>query len=246
VDGLLVRSAGSETDGLVLASSLGGPGGVGLVAVEVSVGGHPVELAEKAAVADQVLGGRLILVLRGDDEGSLIETAHVVSAAVRARPFAAGGRRWPTPALLEANTVSWTAIRVTPTPHQMRLPVFVSGAAGRTAALELAVPYFADATDDTEALAQHWEQMTSRYGAAAWHLTRGGIRPFTGTDTASSMNLVRDRQRWGAELVFLQPVEKTSWTGDTVSALASRLKPRLALNELPTGLDEFWEQTLTD
>ncbi|MCZ4551411.1 LLM class flavin-dependent oxidoreductase [Gordonia rubripertincta] len=245
VDGVCLRDDGRQLDGFVHAASLAGRDRVGLVAVEIPVGGHPLHIAEKAAVADQVLGGRLIVILRGDDTASLIEAATIVSAASRARPFSTTGGRWPTPALLEANTgVSWTSVRVTPSPHQLRLPLFVGGSAGRAASIQTAIPYFADVEDSSESLRSHWDQMEARYGQGAHNMTRAGVRPMAQSHASPAMELTRDRQDWGAELVFLQPDDSTEWTSKSITDVAVRLKPRVALDDLPEGLSEFWDATV--
>ncbi|WP_437427039.1 hypothetical protein [Williamsia muralis] len=243
VAGILIREGEHPVDGLVLAASLASRQRVGFVAVEVSVGGHPIHLAEKAAVADQVLSGRLVLILRGDDSDVLAETAGIVTAAARARPVATTNGRWPTPALLEANSgVSWTTVRVTPTPHQLRLPVFVSGPGGQAAALQTAIPYFADVEDRSEGLRVHWEEMRARFGTAADNLTRGAIRSLTGFDNSAASTLRSDRQVWGAELVFMQS-DDAEWTPGTIRDLATRLEPRMALDELPVGLTNYWDES---
>lgn len=244
VDGVLIRQGSTELDGFVIAASLSGHGGVGLVVVEIEVGGHPIHLAEKAAVADQVLAGRLAVILRGSDRETLIESANTVSSALRARPFSTGRGRWPSPASIETNDVSWSAIRVTPTPSQLRLPIFVGGPAGRDAALAAGIPYFADVEDSAGVLGEHWDQMTSRYGMAADQMTRAGIRHTNGFDESSAQALVHDRGHWGTELVFLQREATAPWDRASVADLASRLKPRVSLDDLPAGLERFWDATI--
>lgn len=92
------------------------------VVVEVQAGTHPIGLAEELAVADQALGGRVTGVLRGEDPGLVEETLAVLRAALSGRPFRHRGERWTLPAAPEQR------VRVTPSPAQLRLPLWLRGA----------------------------------------------------------------------------------------------------------------------
>ena len=125
---------------VVAAGAAAATRGVRLLAC-VDAGPHPVTLAEEAIVADLVSGGRLVLVVRSEDENLLTETIDVVRLALRPRPFRHDGHRWRIPARLPEHNVRGTLLRVTPAPAQLELPVWVTGPAGEVVARKLGVTH---------------------------------------------------------------------------------------------------------
>jgi hypothetical protein len=93
-----------------------------------------VVIAERAAVCDLLLGGRLVVALsveagRPDAGERLAETAAIIRLAHRARPFRFDGHHWQVPGDLPGNEDRPKMVRVTPTPAQLRVPLLgVDGA----------------------------------------------------------------------------------------------------------------------
>ena len=134
IDAMLLRASDSDSDSLLLAATLAArTSWLRVVAeVEVSTRLHPLHLAERIAVADQCLGGRLIVVLRrstGDHDATLLtETLAVLQLALTSRPFSFEGSHWTIPAQLEANSdAAWSQITVTPAPAQFDFPIWLAG-----------------------------------------------------------------------------------------------------------------------
>jgi len=128
LDAVLVEAEPGR-DALMVASSLAARTRTLRVAAEVAVGQHPVHLAERVAVADQCLAGRLVLVLRSDAAcgAELGETREILSLALSSRPFRYSGQRWTVPARLPENDgAGWSHVRVTPSPAQFILPIWTS------------------------------------------------------------------------------------------------------------------------
>ncbi|CAN5211343.1 hypothetical protein BH09ACT6_BH09ACT6_05710 [soil metagenome] len=244
VDGVLLdESAG--LDPFVSAAALVCVASHAFIAVEIGVGMHPVHLAEKAAVADQILGGRLMLILRGENATDLVEAASILADASRSRPFSSAGGRWPVPARRHENAdARWTQIRVTPSPAQLSLPLFVSGAAGRDAALELGLPYFSDADESADELTAFWGELQARHGVIASRLLRAGRRPNPGDLADIDRGLEQDRLGWGLEFAFLTAASGEPWNVAAVETIADAVRPRVQLAALPAGTTDFWNATI--
>lgn len=231
---------------LVGASALAADTELIRVAAEVNAGAHPVYLAEEAIVADLTLGGRCTLVVRTDDEDLLTETVDVLLAAVAARPFRHEGRRWRIPANLPENTVNVEhAVRVTPAPAQLELPIWVSGTAAPPIAERYGLPYV-----DTDAVAapDTWRRVSTRLGACAARLRRPAIRAVE-TDTAGQFDadalvdaLRREQQSWGLDVLIVRLPDTLSLGGrvTAIRDLAAKVRPRVQLDRLPPGLEDFW------
>lgn len=233
---------------LVGAAALAGSTDVIRIAAEVAAGPHPIYLAEEAIVADLSLGGRCTLVVRADDEDLLTETVDVLLAAVAARPFRHEGKRWRIPANLPENTVNIEhAVRVTPAPAQLELPIWVSGTAGPPVAARYGLAYV-----DTDAAAapDTWHRTSAQLSACAARLRRPAVRPVE-TDAAGHVDadqlvdaLRHEQHTWGLDVLIVQLPEALSLDGrlTAIRDLATRVRPRVQLDTLPPGLEDFWRE----
>jgi len=203
LDAVLLDAAHqSPADPLVLAAALAGHGKHIRVVAEIPAvrSIHPLHLAERIAVADQCLAGRLVVTMAEVDT----ELLDVLHAALHGRPFRYDGR-WTIPARLPENTdVDWQLVRVTPTPAQLEVPIWA-------------------ATDPV---------------VVDWH-TDAGARDVAGT--ARAIRAAGERARVDHAFVVLDP----DGLDDQVTSLAQGVRPRVQLDELPTGIEEFWAQTST-
>ena len=93
--------------------------------------GHPLEIAEAAAVADNVSNGRLIVVLQDaqGDEACWRRPRRSCSPRSRRGPFRHDGPRWKIPGNLPENEQQEERIIVTPQAVQPELPVWLAGRA---------------------------------------------------------------------------------------------------------------------
>lgn len=233
---------------LVGASALAGNTELIRVAAEVDAGPHPIYLAEEAIVADLSLGGRCTLVVRSADQDLLTETVEVLLAAVAARPFRHEGKRWRIPANLPENTVNVEhAVRVTPAPAQLELPIWVSGTAGSTVAARYCLPYV-DA--DAATAADTWRRTSTPLGVAAARLRRPAVRlvdtdPAGNVDADRLVGALRAEQRgWGLDVLIVRLPDALSLDGriTAVRDLATKVRPRVQLDRLPPGLEDFWRE----
>ncbi len=233
------------------------------IAAAVPVGPHPLRIAEDAAVADNLTGGRLVLVLVDDDGASedgdttlLGETAEVVLAASAGRPFAHAGPRWRIPAHRPGNAVRETRVTVTPTPAQLELPIWLAGRIARVSAAgrRLGVTHACAGADGSQDAARAWALTEQQLGAAATKLRRVAVRPFAiSTDGAIEPDelvaaLRAERDAWGLDIAVLEPAAECEplevhARTRAVERIARLIKPRLMLDSLPEGLEEHWLAT---
>jgi alkanesulfonate monooxygenase SsuD/methylene tetrahydromethanopterin reductase-like flavin-dependent oxidoreductase (luciferase family) len=240
IDAILIAPAAGD-DALILAASLAeATTDIRVVAV-VPPGLHPVHLAERIAVTDQVLAGRLVVVLDCTaDSGAAAETVTVLHAALAARPFRHEGQRWKIPAGLHRPTAD--RFRVTPSPAQLALPLWVTG---------VGAPAVATSTGATW-LPRVGERPASRpwpTGAAA-----GAVRParrplarladnaIDASQTAAA--LLAERDDWGLDLALLE-VGGSCWADD-VGVLARAVRPRVQMSSVPAAVDRFWAASGAD
>jgi alkanesulfonate monooxygenase SsuD/methylene tetrahydromethanopterin reductase-like flavin-dependent oxidoreductase (luciferase family) len=211
--------------------------------VRVDTGPHPVHLAERIAVADQCLGGRLTVVLAAPDGPDgldlLAETLTVLELALACRPFSHDGPRWTIPARLPANdAATWTRLTVTPSPAQPELPLWLTGT--HTAALAAASghPWLAGPDDDATAAAGHWAARPDIPVTRPRPAVRAWVTGPTGaTDpVATAAALAAERDAWGLGMAFLPVTDRAE-----LDVMAARLRPRVRLAELPSGLERFWD-----
>ena len=226
---------------LVWAAAVGGLVAHLRVAAAVALGGtHPLYVAEESAVADQALGGRLVLAVRpapGAEE-HFGEAVDLVLHAHAPRPFRHDGH-WRVPARLPGNRFNLEErVRVTPAPAQLELPVWVLGEPEVAVTLGLAF-----VVDGDEAPPQS--------GA---RLRRPALLPVAvdaagDLDHAGLVQRLRAAERhWGLDVAVLDlpddlaPVARARALG----TIAQRVRPRVQLDRLPPGLEAHWDATLED
>ena len=221
------------------------------VGIEVRAGGHPVHLAEQAVVTDLCLAGRLVLAVTSTDAGLLGETVDVLLAATAARPFRHEGSRWRIPANLPANEVNrQDRVRVTPATAQLELPVWVCGPHAAPVARDRCLTHVGSSGDTTADLTRAWEQTQARLALATARLRRVAVRALA-TDDAGLIDdealvdrLRADQHGWGMDVALLRLPTGTAVTARlrTLEQLAERVLPRLQLDRLPPGLEQYWRQ----
>lgn len=221
------------------------------VGVELTAGTHPIYLAEEAAVADLCLGGRLVVAIRSDDAGLLAETTDVVLAAIAARPFRHEGQRWRIPANLVENEVNRAdRVRVTPASAQLELPVWLTGSAAADVARERCLTFVGSVDDTAPVMAERWQQAEVRLALAVRRLRRVAFRILQ-TDATGSFNddavvaqLRDDQQAWGMDVVLVRLPAEVGLAARlrTVGELATKVVPRVQLDRLPPGLEEYWKR----
>lgn len=236
LDGVLLTATDGLPAPLVTAAALAARVGEIRIAVEVEAGDrHPVELAEEAAVVDVASGGRLILVVRPAParEEAFGEALDLLRLSFAARPFRFEGRHWQVPANLPQNVHNTEhRVRVTPAPAQPRLELWGSGA-GRAEALRRGLGYLAGSADATDELAAAWSAAADV--PAALGAPRARREPWAGAD-----DLVR-RLRAGRE-TFGQDWAAIAVPLEAVAELSSVVRPRVQLDRLPPGLEQFWDE----
>jgi Luciferase-like monooxygenase len=222
----------------------------------VAVGGHPLRIAEEAAVADNCADGRLTLVLghphTADGASLLAETADVVLAAAAGVPFRHQGRQWTIPAELDANERHQSHVTMTPLSPQPEPPLWLAGPAAPTVARERGLSHVAGEDDDAAAAAAAWSATELRLGAAAARLRRPALRRVTATAAGAFdapglvAELTAERQGWGLDTVIIvlpagldDPARCAA-----VTRLAERVRPRIVLHALPPGLERHWDEVL--
>lgn len=214
------------------------------IGAEVVLGDrHPVAVAESAAVADLVVGGRLVLGLRAAPGcgADFAEAVELVLRSHRPRPFRHAGPRWPTPAGLEANTFTReTTVVVAPAPAQTQLPTWVVGAPA--VAQRFGVPAVhplgagGSTTGDEDVLLSR-----SRPVLAEVLLAGGRVDHEALVDA-----LVAARDAVGADTALLElPVGPGDVAWDEhVAALGHLVRPRVQQTELPPALVTWWDDQL--
>ncbi|MGH9245413.1 MAG: LLM class flavin-dependent oxidoreductase [Acidimicrobiales bacterium] len=237
-----------EAGGAVTAAALAGVTRVIRVGLPFTCGPHPVLVAEESAVADLVLGGRLVVGLAvgpgGRDE--LTETVEVVLRGHAPRPFRHRGPRWIVPANRPANEGTETRVRVTPTPAQLELPVWLTGPGSAGAAAEFGQTYLGASEESAQALAASWSHIAAALGPAAARLRRPAIRALAdgAIDAAAIVESLRaERAAWGLDVALLRL--PGSGRMAALETIAHAVRPRLQLDSLPLGLDEFWSRRPT-
>lgn len=217
---------------------------------------HPVYLAEQSAVADLVLGGRLVLGLRSapGTEALLGEVADAVVGAHASVPVRREGGRWPMPAGLAGNRFGVTSeVAVTPTPAQLELPVWLAGdaAAATDVAATRALSMVGEDGEDAAAMAGRWRAVEGSLGPAAVRLRRVARRAVPVSADGSPdlhgllLRLHEDQRAWRMDTAVLVRPAGLGIAGvaDLVVGVAQRVRPHLALAALPPGLAEHWEAT---
>jgi alkanesulfonate monooxygenase SsuD/methylene tetrahydromethanopterin reductase-like flavin-dependent oxidoreductase (luciferase family) len=245
VDAILLRAKGS--DSLLLAATLAArTTWIRVVAeVEVSPGLHPVHLAERIAVADQCLGGRLTVVVRRSgadrDPTLLSETLAVLELALTSRPFSYEGSHWTIPAHLEVNSdASWSQISVTPTPAQFEVPIWLAGENAKEFSQREGYVWLAEDQQDDESKATSEVGRKLRPAIIVWS---SALESDLGAAETATALAVAQRRR-GVDIAFLALPTSDVNLPAILSTLATLVRPRVQLAELPEGIEAFWESTL--
>jgi len=239
---------------LATAAALSGRTGFVRLAAVVPSGPHPLRIAEEATVADNCSNGRLVLVLRDEhgDPELLAETVDILLAATAARPFAHEGHRWKIPAGRPENSGVERRLRVTPAPVQLELPIWLSGGAGAAVARERGLSHLSEPARSGDQPDAEWAATQALLGPVARRLQRPAIRTLEASangefDDDRLVAALRDeRERWGLDLVIVQVPSrlKDDARAEVIDGLARRVRPRLALDALPGGLESHWKETL--
>ena len=213
----------------------------------VAAGPHPMTLAEDAAVADLLLRGRLVLGLESADAGLLDESVALLQQALTPRPLRHIGERWRVPALMPEHEQIPDAVRVTPAPAQLELPIWLRGSAAQAVARRRCLSFVGEDSQGDALQAAAWEAVSTALGPPAERLRRPalrGIRPTAaGLDGASLVStLLRDRERWGMDVAILKLPASLGRDGraTVLHQIATEVRPRVQLSELPPGLEQYW------
>lgn len=219
----------------------------------VAAGPHPLSIAEEAAVTDQCANGRLVVAVgeQAGDEGLLEETVEVLLAAWAPRPFRHHGERWTIPAAAPDGEPG-ARIRVTPSPAQLELPLWLSGPAAGAVARRRALTHVVDAAWPSEQAAAEWAATEVACGSGAARLRRPAIRTLETDadghfdDRALVTRLRAEQQTWGLDVAILAPPASLGAHARraVLHRLTTLVRPRLQLDELPPGLEDFWDHTL--
>ena len=212
---------------------------------------HPLEIAEAAAIADNLSNGRLILVLEdvSGDADLLRETVDVVLAATASRPFRHRGERWQIPANLPENDLPEERIMMTPTTAQFELPVWLAGRCGPIVSRERGLSHV---STSVAAAGAEWAAAETALGAAAARLRRPAIFDLDADgsgafDLDALVDRLRDAQlAWGLDVAVLRlPAELGLDARETaIRRFATHVRPRVTMHQLPLGLDAHWREAL--
>lgn len=218
------------------------------VVAEVRVdGAHPIHLAEERNVVDQLLGGRLTVVLRSPqgDGALLAESVEVLLQAARTVPFAHDGPGFMIPAVLEANTVNLEErVIVTPPPLGLDPQVWVTGPGATQVASEFAISVVDEYADPVAT----WASLAERLGRGVLRLRRPAVRSWRPTDDAveKAARLAGERDAWGMDCVVMDlgvaPTDP-AWAR-AIADLQGVIRPRVQMQRLPPGLEDFWAREL--
>ncbi|GLX11121.1 LLM class flavin-dependent oxidoreductase [Microbispora sp. NBRC 16548] len=252
----LTPAAGRPQEALVAAAACAATTRYLHVGVHaVSGARHPLYLAEELHVLDQLLGGRLVtaVVDEADDQDRLAETLSVLLSAQATRPFRHTGHHWTIPAGLAENPINPEhRLRVTPAPFRLHAELWLHGLAGTACAARFGLPLIAAVEDTAPDVSTAWERVTASLGDAAMRMRRAAFRPLAGDGVADAASLVSalraERDLWGMDTVIVRLPGATD-TGDwgrALQTLAGYAGPRLQLDRLPSGLEEFWDERLAE
>ncbi len=237
LDGIVLAQAPEMPAPLLTAAALAPELPDLRLAVEVEAGErHPLELAEEAAVVDLISGGRLVLITRPAATGleDYPEALSLLACASTARPFTFKGRRWRVPAELESNIYRIDSqVRMMPAPAQLRMQIWSAGRQARPHALSSALGYLAEPGEERAALGEAYREAERVLGPALAGAIRAQ-RDHLDSVQALTARLREGRRLFGQDCVVIPGDERTAWV------LAEQVLPRVQLNVLPQGLEEFW------
>lgn len=226
LDGLLLGRTVALPAPLVAAAALAARVPDLRLVVEETLGDrHPLELAEETAVVDVASGGRALLVARPAPgrEAAFGEALDLLRRCFAAAPFRAEGPEWHVPANLEQNVHNpERRVRMTPAPVQPRLELWTAGA-GRA---EGAVRGLGHLLDEHEPWVA--DESPASLGAPRARRERWD-------DAAALLSRLREgRGAFGQDWAVVRaPLE-------AVAELGAVVRPRIQLDRLPPGLEQFW------
>jgi len=225
------------------------------IGVTEAVGGdHPIELAEEAAVADLALGGRLVLGVRpvAEAEEATSEILDLLFECFASHPFRHAGERWTVPAHLEQNVFNLEdLIRVSPSPAQFELPIWVVGAAGRQSAVERGLGFVVDPTESPAELATWWAGVRSQQPKLFRRIRRAAFwtPPIEAGRVAldEAVSQLRNLQESiGLDLAVVTVdgdlADDAEQAGIVRSDIARFVRPLVQLDRLPPGLEQHWSE----
>jgi alkanesulfonate monooxygenase SsuD/methylene tetrahydromethanopterin reductase-like flavin-dependent oxidoreductase (luciferase family) len=255
---LLTGDAGEPAQALTAAAFVADRTHALRIVASAPVGGHPIHIAEQAAVADNALSGRLVLVLTAEpgehgernERSPLGETVEVVLAAFAPRPFTHDGTRWTVPGRIAGN-VSDARISITPKPAQLELPVWVSGADASAVSAEFGVSYLASDDDGPDQAEEAWTTIARGLRRSAARLRRPAIRALDCTpsgefdDTALTARLKEEAARWGLDVVLFALPERLEAPARrrAIGRLASVVRPHLQMDRVPEHVEAYWRRS---
>lgn len=206
------------------------------LAVQITVGDHPVELAEEVAVVDLTVGGRLSVVIDpGTDERLADETLTLLSAALAPAPFAHHGTRWTVALAGEPTTVL-------PDPAQPELPIHVLGTTSGDPARRHGMPPVVDVDEPADRARQVWVDLENDIGAARHRWPRMACRRPSGTADDIVESLQREAATWrlGTVVFDLSALATSQDRLAMIDVLGHDVRPRVQLPELPDGVEAMW------
>lgn len=251
LDLMWLRSAPDRpAEALAAAASLASVSSALQVGAHIHLGGqHPIYVAEERNVVDQLLGGRLVLALEGSaGEGdTLAEWSQVLLLAAGTVPFRHAGQHFAIPAGLPENTINpERRLVVTPPPFGLEPQVWVCG----PDALPVAGEYGVALLSLTEEEQPRWHELAAFLGRRSIRLRRPGLVAWDparedGVAFAGRLSAERDGTGLDTALVQLTPEPGGAGWLDGLAELASTVRPRAQMDELPLGLEDFWDRHLS-
>lgn len=244
---------GARRDTTVVAAALARVVRDATVVVEAGSDQHPLELAEKVAVTDLLLAGRLTLAFTGaagardgdpaDDDvaaGRVAEGVEVTLAGLSSLPFRHSGRHWTFPV-----PGSPDPVRVTPSPAQLTVQAWAVGT-GLAAVAERHGLALVAAERETLSPAG-----TDGASTGPGRLPRIALRSFdvpadpgpdgtaAVTEVVAALAAERDRHGLGICAVRL-PAAGAGHRLGAVEVLGARVRPQLLLTRPDPDLVDSW------
>ena len=228
LDGVLLSGTPALPAPLVVAAALASRVPDVRLAVEAPLGDrHPIEVAEETAVVDVASGGRALLVTRPAPgrEAVFAEALDLVRRCFAPAPFRTDGPEWRVPAGLEQNVHNpERRVRMTPAPVQPRLELWTTGAVARAVGAPRGLGH----------LLEDGEAWSDDDGPASLGAPRARREHWDGAP-ALVARLREGRASFGQDWAVVRaPLAAAVELGAIV-------RPRVQIDRLPPGLEEFWD-----
>lgn len=220
-----------------------------LVGAEVAIDAtHPLYLAEERNVADQLLGGRLVLALRNTAAPGLLEEwVSVLIAAGGTTPFRHEGTHFTIPAGLPEHTINpEEKVLVTPAPFSLDPPLWLTGPDVDVVATGHGLSVLAEAEATASTMWERWSRLSAGSGQFVSRRPRPGVRRWDNAGEFAAefaARLVDERDAWGLDTALVDidaPVATPEWH-TALRDLGGTVRPRVQTHSLPPGLEEFWD-----